>query len=110
MYPLGAQVMTTAMPLGFFIVVMAAYYVVFTRPHTIPGHQDGVLARPQAPDVAVAGPVAAAGGFPTATGAGGPEPLADRATPPVAGAAKEGAAAEPGEAGAGSAEAPEESE
>jgi hypothetical protein len=109
MYPLGAQVMTTAMPLGFFIVVMAAYYVVFTRPHTIPGHQDGVLARPQAP-AAAAGPIAAAAGFPTATGAGGPEPLSDRATPPVAGSARDGAAAEPGEAGSGSAEATEESE
>lgn len=41
-YPVGAQVMTLVLPLGFFIVVMTALYFVFTRPHTIPGrHRRG---------------------------------------------------------------------
>ena len=89
-YPLGAQVMTLVMPLGFFIVVMAAFYVVFTRPHTIPGHRgQGVgRARPVAPEPGQARDMAAAAGFMTATSAGGVAPLADRDTPPVVGAAR----------------------
>ena len=38
-YPVGAQVMTLVLPLGFFIVVMTALYFVFTRPHTVPGRR-----------------------------------------------------------------------
>jgi hypothetical protein len=109
-YPTGAQVMTLVLPLGFFIVVMAAFYVVFTRPHTVPGHRDAFVARPQAPAAGAAAPIAAAAGFPTATGAGGPEPLADRATPPVVGAAAADDGAKAEDDASGSAETPEDSE
>ena len=85
-YPLGAQVMTLVLPLGLFIVVMIVLYFVFSRPHTVPGHRPISGARPVAPSGEAAAPLAAASGFPTATSAGGTEPLADRATPPVVGA------------------------
>ena len=85
-YPLGAQILTLVLPLGWFIVVMIGMYVVFTRPHTVPGHQAIAAARPVAPAAEASAPIAAATGFPTATSTGGAEPLADRATPPVIGA------------------------
>jgi hypothetical protein len=85
-YPLGAQVMTLVLPLGFFIVVMAALYFVFTRPHTVPGRRPIGGARAVAPaDAGHAASLAAATGLPTATAAGGPEPLAGRGTPPSVG-------------------------
>jgi hypothetical protein len=85
-YPLGAQVMTLVLPLGFFIVVMAALYFVFTRPHTVPGRRPIGGARAVAPaDAGHAASLAAATGLPTATAAGGPEPLAGRGTPPPVG-------------------------
>jgi hypothetical protein len=85
-YPLGAQVMTLVLPLGWFIVVMIAMYFVFTRPHTVPGHQAITGARPVAPAAEASAPIAAATGFPTATSSAGTEPLAGRGTPPVVGA------------------------
>ena len=64
-YPLGAQVMTLVLPLGFFIVVMAALYFVFTRPHTVPGRRPISGARPVAPaDPGHAASLAAATGLP----------------------------------------------
>ncbi|HEY2127814.1 MAG TPA: hypothetical protein VGH77_11590 [Streptosporangiaceae bacterium] len=85
-YPLGAQIMTLVLPLGWFIVVMIAMYFVFSRPHTVPGHRPISGARPVAPQAGSAAAVAAATGFPTATGGGGTEPLTDRGTPPAVGA------------------------
>ena len=94
-YPLGAQVMTLVLPLGFFIVVMAALYFVFTRPHTVPGRRPITGARPVAPaDPAHAASLAAATGLPTATAAGGAEPLAERGTPPPVGVRTEEAVKE----------------
>jgi len=90
-YPLGAQVMTLVLPLGWFIVVMMGMYFVFTRPHTVPGHQPIAGARPVAPAAAAAVSTAAATGFPTATSSAGTEPLADRDTPPAVGAASKDA-------------------
>ena len=90
-YPLGAQVMTLILPLGWFIVVMIGMYFVFTRPHTVPGHRPITGARPVHPGAEAAGGTAAATGFPTATSTGGPEPLSDRGTPPVVGARSEDA-------------------
>ncbi len=85
-YPLGAQIMTLVLPLGFFIVVMTVLYFVFTTPHTIPGRRPILGARPVAPASAGrAASLAAATGLPTATAAGGPEPLAGRGTPPAVG-------------------------
>jgi hypothetical protein len=100
-YTTGGAVLTLVLPLGFFIVVMAAFFIVFSRPHTVPGHRERVRARPEAPGAEVAAPIAAAAGFPTATSAGGPEPLADRATPPVIGAARENTAGAAQDAAAG---------
>ena len=79
-YPVGAQVMTLVLPLGFFIVVMAALYFVFTRPHTVPGRRPIRGARPIAPDPQTARDMTAAVGF---------GPLSDRGTPPVVGARRE---------------------
>jgi hypothetical protein len=94
-YPLGAQVMTLVLPLGFFIVVMAALYFVFTRPHTVPGRRPIAGARPVAPaDPGHAASLAAAAGLPTATAAGGSEPLAGRGTPPPVGVRTEEAVQE----------------
>lgn len=87
-YPVGAQVMTLVLPLGAFIVTMTAFYVVFSRPHTVPGRRPIRGARPVAPAPGAAPSIAAATGLPTATAAGGPEPLAHRSTPPVVGAAR----------------------
>jgi hypothetical protein len=85
-YPLGAQIMTLVLPLGFFIVVMTALYFVFATPHTIPGRRPIAGARPVAPaDAGRAASLAAATGLPTATAGGGPEPLAGRGTPPPVG-------------------------
>ncbi len=85
-YPLGAQVMTLILPLGFFIIVMIGLYFVFTRPHTVPGRRPIAGARPVAPaDPGRAASLAAATGLPTATAAGAPEPLAERGTPPPVG-------------------------
>lgn len=102
-YPLGAQIMTLVLPLGWFIVVMIAMYFVFSRPHTVPGHRPISGARPVAPQAGSAAAVAAATGFPTATGGGGVEPLTDRGTPPAVGA-RSGDTAEyaPGQADADS--------
>ena len=85
-YPLGAQVMTLVLPLGFFIIVMIGLYFVFTRPHTVPGRRPIAGSRPVAPsDPGRAASLAAATGLPTATAAGGAEPLAERGTPPSVG-------------------------
>ncbi len=82
----GGALMTLILPLGFFIVVMIALYFVFTRPHMVPGRRPIAGARPVAPaDPGQAASLAAATGLPTATAAGGPEPLAERGTPPPVG-------------------------
>lgn len=125
-YPVGAQVMTLVLPLGFFIVVMTALYFVFTRPHTVPGRRPIGGARPIAPDPQTARDMTAAVGFGTAPSGGGKAPLSDRGTPPVVGARREdntssddsadgtaadGSAADSGAAGdAGSTEGSEDQE
>jgi hypothetical protein len=92
-YPLGAQIMTLVLPLGFFIVVMTVLYFVFATPHTIPGRRPIAGARPVAPDARTARDMSAAIGFPTAPSGGGKAPLADRGTPPAVGARTEEALA-----------------
>ena len=100
-YPLGAQVMTLVLPLGFFIVVMAALYFVFSRPHTVPGRRPIAGARPVAPaDPGHAASLAAATGLPTATASGASEPLAGRGTPPAVGVRTEEAVQEAKDAAA----------
>ena len=93
-YNTGGAVMTLVLPLGFFILVMAAFFLVFTRPHAVPGHRDNVEpARPVPPSAGTAHGLAAAAGMPIAPSGGGPAPLTDRATPPMAGTAREAAEA-----------------
>lgn len=79
-YNNGGAIMTLVLPLGFFIVVMIALYFVFSRPHTVPGHQPVTGARPVSPHPDAAPGIAAASGMPLATGTGATEPLADRGT------------------------------
>jgi hypothetical protein len=81
----GAALQTLILPLGFFIVVMAALYFVFARPHTVPGRRPIAGARPVAPDPQTARDMTAAVGFGTAPSGGGKAPLADRSTPPAVG-------------------------
>jgi len=81
----GAALQTLILPLGFFIVLMAALYFVFARPHTVPGRRPIAGARPVAPDPQTARDMTAAVGFGTAPSAGGKAPLADRGTPPAVG-------------------------
>jgi hypothetical protein len=62
-YGTSGAVLTLALPLGLFIVVMIVLYLVFSRRRTVPGRRTIAGAKPVAP-----------------------EPPADRATPPKAGA------------------------
>jgi hypothetical protein len=89
----GAALQTLILPLGFFIVVMAALYFVFARPHTVPGRRPITGARPVAPDPQTARDMTAAVGFGTAPSGGGKAPLADRGTPPAVGVRTEEALA-----------------
>ena len=89
-YNTGGAVMTLVLQLGFLIVVLVAFFLIFSRPHTVPGHRNSVEpARPVPPPAGAAHGLAAAAGMPIAPSGGGPAPLTDRATPPVVGAARE---------------------
>ncbi|HTT54598.1 MAG TPA: hypothetical protein VMH35_24670 [Streptosporangiaceae bacterium] len=88
-YATSGAVLTLALPLGLFIVVMIAVYVVSSRRRTVPGHGPAGGAKPVAPEPQAARDAAAATAFPAATSGGGTEPLADRATPPRVGALRE---------------------
>ncbi len=88
-YSTSGAVLTLVLPLGLFIVLMIGMYFVFSRRSSAPGHRTIAGARPVAPEPPAARDAAAAAGFPTATSAGGVEPLADRATPPKVGALRD---------------------
>src|ERR1700722_4540501 len=67
-YPLGAQVMTLVLPLGFFFGVGAPLSFASPRPPPVPGRRPTAGARPVAPaDAGHAASLAAATGLPTAT-------------------------------------------
>ena len=88
-YTTGGAVLTLVLPLGFFILVMGAFSLIFTRPHTVPGHRDSIApAQPVPPPAGTEHGLAAAAGLPIAPSGGGPAPLTDRNTPPVVGAAR----------------------
>ena len=94
-YPLGAQIMTLVLPLGFFIVVMTACTSCSPRRTRFP--DDGPSPGP-GPSRPMPGPrrdMSAAIGFPTAPSGGGKAPLADRGTPPAVGARTEEALRRP---------------
>ena len=79
-WSLAGSIMTFAIPAGLFVVVATILYFLYTRPHTVPGHQDLVPAGgrhtpgaprqpPQAPPPGGGGP-AGAGGTPDGGGYG----------------------------------------
>jgi hypothetical protein len=70
-WSLSGSILTFAMPMLLFIIAATVLYLLFTRPHTVPGHR--VLAPAQAvqPDAATARSMAAAAGMTTESGAGG---------------------------------------
>jgi hypothetical protein len=69
-WSLSGSILTFAMPMLLFIAAAAVLYLLFTRPHQVPGRR--VLAPAQAvqPDAATARSMAAAAGLTTESGAG----------------------------------------
>jgi hypothetical protein len=45
-WSLGGSMLTFAFPMGLFIVAATTLYLVFTRPHRVPGHRELAVARP----------------------------------------------------------------
>jgi hypothetical protein len=69
-WSLSGSILTFAMPMLLFIAAAAVLYLLFTRPHQVPGHH--VLAPAQAaqPETGPARTMAAAAGMTTESGAG----------------------------------------
>jgi hypothetical protein len=69
-WSLSGSILTFAMPMLLFIAAATVLYLLFTRPHPVPGHR--LLARVQAaqPDASTARSMAAAAGMTTESGAG----------------------------------------
>ena len=69
-WSLSGSILTFAMPMLLFIAAATVLYLLFSRPHQVPGHR--VLAPAQAaqPDAATARSMAAAAGLTTESGAG----------------------------------------
>jgi hypothetical protein len=42
----GASILTFAFPMALFVAVAAALYVLYTKPHLVPGHRYNMLMRP----------------------------------------------------------------
>ena len=42
----GAAILTFAFPMLLFIAVAGALYVLYTKPHLVPGHRDPLQVRP----------------------------------------------------------------
>ncbi len=75
----GGSVLTFALPVGVFVVVSVALYVLFTRPHDVPGHRVPAVS---AAGAASSGPNSSAGqapadGNPNPSGAAGESGGAD---------------------------------
>ncbi len=60
----GGSVLTFALPVGVFVVVSVALYVLFTRPHDVPGHRTPAVS---AAGAARPGPDSSAGQAPAAS-------------------------------------------
>jgi hypothetical protein len=67
-WSLGGSVETFAIPVGLFIVVAAALFFLYTRPHVVPGHRD--LAPAQASGAETGSAEAGGGGTGPAPDAG----------------------------------------
>jgi heme/copper-type cytochrome/quinol oxidase subunit 3 len=59
-WSLSGSILTFAFPMALFIVVTTALYLLFTRPHQVPGHRELAFARPVPPDPDTAQAAAAA--------------------------------------------------
>jgi hypothetical protein len=74
-WTLSGSMLTWAVPMVGFIVAATVLYLLFSRPHRIPGHSELVPSRAAPPDPGTAHAMAAAAGMTTAAGAGA-DPLA----------------------------------
>jgi hypothetical protein len=75
-WSLGGSILTMAFPMILFIVVASALYVLYTKPHLVPGHRYQMVGRTAVQTAPVtppgqAGRHAAPGGQATASGAEG---------------------------------------
>jgi hypothetical protein len=70
-WSLSGSVLTFAFPMALIIIAATVlYYVMFSRPHRVPGHKTLAFAQPVPPDPGTAQAMAAAAGLPTAAGGG----------------------------------------
>jgi hypothetical protein len=74
-WSLSGSILTFAFPMVLFIVAATVLYLLFSRPHRIPGHSELVPAQVAPPDRGTAHSMAAAAGLTTAAGSGA-DPLA----------------------------------
>jgi hypothetical protein len=74
-WSLGGSILTFAFPMVLFIVAATVLYLLFSRPHRIPGHSAVVPTQTAPPDHGTAHTMAAAAGL-TTTAGGGADPLA----------------------------------
>jgi hypothetical protein len=69
-WSLSGSILTFAMPMLLFIAAATVLYLLFTRPHQVPGHRLLAPARAAQPDPGTARSMAAAAGLTTESGAG----------------------------------------
>jgi hypothetical protein len=73
-WSLSGSILTFAFPMALFAVAATVLYLLFSRPHRVPGHGPLTLAHAGPPDVSTAQAMSAAAGLATAAG-GGAAPL-----------------------------------
>lgn len=69
-WSLSGSILTFAMPMLLFIAAATVLYLLFTRPHQVPGHRLLAPAQAAQPDAGTARSMAAAAGLTTEPGAG----------------------------------------
>lgn len=69
-WSLSGSLLTFAFPMALIALASAALYLLFSRPHRVPGHKTLAFAQPVPPDPGTARAMAAAAGLPTAAGGG----------------------------------------
>lgn len=69
-WSLSGSLLTFAFPMLLFAIAATVLYLLFSRPHRVPGHKRLAFAQPVPPDPGTAQAMAAAAGLPTATGGG----------------------------------------
>jgi hypothetical protein len=73
----GGSILTFAFPMILFIAVAGTLYVLYTKPHLVPGHRYQLMSRPAVATPAVTPP----GPAPAAPATGGGQPAAPPQTP-----------------------------